>query len=322
MRRRHQPMQPPVSTSSPLPPAQSSSPRHHAHVSSAAARSTRQNSSNNNNPSTPSRLRHASPSRLVSQQLADDAAAAAAYAVTDQVFINELLREEFSSPSTYPSFTNPAADDDSDDDEFHDGLPDTQAVTTQTSDCMGRANEHGADLDQSSGPSAATTQNTDFSFNDTQPSQPFLDELLQEQGEPNTAAIPYSEGMLATRRRAAANALESNTLPPLKKQKASQTELKREKTAKTNLQEDLFGDLVEVPTTPSADAPAEEEMTTIDLTEATEVPQELREPIVDNRIKISAFQCAICMDDVTGLTVTYCGRLYLRRQLDTWQGMN
>ena len=48
----------------------------------------------------------------------------------------------------------------------------------------------------------------------------------------------------------------------------------------------------------------------IDLTEASGVPEELKRPDVDNRIKVSAFQCVICMDNVTSLTVTHCGHLY------------
>jgi DNA-directed RNA polymerase subunit RPC12/RpoP len=53
-----------------------------------------------------------------------------------------------------------------------------------------------------------------------------------------------------------------------------------------------------------------EDYTTIDLTEATDVPEELKKPKVDNRTKLSGFQCVICMDDVTGLTLTHCGHLF------------
>ncbi|KAL7910070.1 hypothetical protein GGI35DRAFT_478943 [Trichoderma velutinum] len=53
-----------------------------------------------------------------------------------------------------------------------------------------------------------------------------------------------------------------------------------------------------------------EEYTTIDLTEVNDVPEELKKPEVDNRVKLSAFQCVICMDDVTGLTLTHCGHLF------------
>ncbi|KAL7948337.1 hypothetical protein V8C42DRAFT_247762 [Trichoderma barbatum] len=53
-----------------------------------------------------------------------------------------------------------------------------------------------------------------------------------------------------------------------------------------------------------------EDYTTIDLTEVNDVPEELKKPEVDNRVKLSAFQCVICMDDVTGLTLTHCGHLF------------
>ncbi|KAI0194533.1 hypothetical protein EV127DRAFT_334031 [Xylaria flabelliformis] len=49
---------------------------------------------------------------------------------------------------------------------------------------------------------------------------------------------------------------------------------------------------------------------TIDLSNATEVPVELLAPKVDNRVKIGNFQCVICMDDTTALTVTHCGHLF------------
>ncbi|TGJ78527.1 hypothetical protein E0Z10_g10238 [Xylaria hypoxylon] len=49
---------------------------------------------------------------------------------------------------------------------------------------------------------------------------------------------------------------------------------------------------------------------TVDLSNATEVPAELMAPKVDNRIKIGKFQCVICMDDTTALTVTHCGHLF------------
>jgi hypothetical protein len=53
-----------------------------------------------------------------------------------------------------------------------------------------------------------------------------------------------------------------------------------------------------------------EDVTTIDLTETNEVPEELKQPVEDKRIKISKFQCVICMDDVKTLTVTHCGHLF------------
>ncbi|KAI1857884.1 uncharacterized protein JN550_012959 [Neoarthrinium moseri] len=48
----------------------------------------------------------------------------------------------------------------------------------------------------------------------------------------------------------------------------------------------------------------------LDLTGTNEVPEQLLQPKVDNRVKLSKFQCVICMDDVSGLTVTHCGHLF------------
>lgn len=73
------------------------------------------------------------------------------------------------------------------------------------------------------------------------------------------------------------------------------------------MEEDLFGDAVDAPAAANPLAAADG-LTAIDLTEANEVPQELTRPVVDNRTKIAAFQCVICMDDVTNLTLTACGK--------------
>ncbi|KAG5979875.1 hypothetical protein E4U55_004663 [Claviceps digitariae] len=75
--------------------------------------------------------------------------------------------------------------------------------------------------------------------------------------------------------------------------------------------DDLFGDSI----TPQGVYPVHnEDLTTIDLTEATDVPEHLKKPLIspkeDNRVKISKFQCVICMDDASTLTVTHCGHLY------------
>ena len=45
----------------------------------------------------------------------------------------------------------------------------------------------------------------------------------------------------------------------------------------------------------------------IDLSNVDKVPAELLAPKVDNRVKLGNFQCVICMDNVTSLTVTHCG---------------
>ena len=52
----------------------------------------------------------------------------------------------------------------------------------------------------------------------------------------------------------------------------------------------------------------EEDLEVLDLSKADEVPKELQKPAIDNRVKLSKFQCVICMDDVSNLTVTHCGK--------------
>lgn len=45
-----------------------------------------------------------------------------------------------------------------------------------------------------------------------------------------------------------------------------------------------------------------------DLTKSDDgVPKELFQPVKDNSIKLSTFECVICMDAATNLTVTCCG---------------
>ncbi|KAI1324889.1 hypothetical protein F5Y16DRAFT_411784 [Xylariaceae sp. FL0255] len=56
--------------------------------------------------------------------------------------------------------------------------------------------------------------------------------------------------------------------------------------------------------------PLGEDAENVDLTNATEVPDELKAPKEDNRVKLGKFQCVICMDDTTALTVTHCGHLF------------
>lgn len=48
----------------------------------------------------------------------------------------------------------------------------------------------------------------------------------------------------------------------------------------------------------------------MDLSKADDVPQELLKPKVDNRVKLTSYNCSICMDDVTNLTVTHCGHMF------------
>jgi hypothetical protein len=72
------------------------------------------------------------------------------------------------------------------------------------------------------------------------------------------------------------------------------------KTTSTVDDEDVFKD-------GSSVVGREDDDDVLDLTGANEVPEELLKPKVDNRVKLGKFQCVICMDDVSNLTVTHCG---------------
>ncbi|RYP47405.1 hypothetical protein DL768_006520 [Monosporascus sp. mg162] len=62
----------------------------------------------------------------------------------------------------------------------------------------------------------------------------------------------------------------------------------------------------------------DEDPDSIDLSNVDEVPTELMAPRVDNRVKLGKFQCVICMDDVTALTVTHCGETAGESILRVW----
>ncbi|KUI56942.1 hypothetical protein VP1G_04251 [Cytospora mali] len=55
----------------------------------------------------------------------------------------------------------------------------------------------------------------------------------------------------------------------------------------------------------------EDDIEVYDLTRSEDgVPEELLKPEEDNSIKLSKFECIICMDAATNLTVTHCGYAY------------
>ncbi|KAK4115118.1 hypothetical protein N656DRAFT_827212 [Canariomyces notabilis] len=85
----------------------------------------------------------------------------------------------------------------------------------------------------------------------------------------------------------------------------SSSSSKRKREAETDVvkdevnDDDLFGD----------DLFAGHEV--VDLVDREEMPPEVREEKKPkNYVKLSAFNCVICMDDVTDLTVTHCGHLF------------
>ncbi|SPQ22820.1 6064c393-8025-4ce1-8959-3ea41a497619 [Thermothielavioides terrestris] len=64
----------------------------------------------------------------------------------------------------------------------------------------------------------------------------------------------------------------------------------------------------------------------VDLVDKDEVPPEIlsnsQEEATKNYVKLSAFDCAICMDNVTDLTVTHCGHLFCSECLHAALNMN
>ncbi|SCO54253.1 uncharacterized protein FFNC_15423 [Fusarium fujikuroi] len=89
---------------------------------------------------------------------------------------------------------------------------------------------------------------------------------------------------------------------------------KRQRTSTTAApptSNDMNVDLFDTgPTRSPIDVEAKVEYGFIDLTETNEVVEEARKPQKDERVKLAAFQCTICMDDCFNLTVTKCGHLY------------
>ncbi|PNY24019.1 Helicase-like transcription factor [Tolypocladium capitatum] len=214
-------------------------------------------------------------------------------------FLGDLADNEFSSPSGYPSFLNPPARTTS-----QAGQP--RFATTAHPGSVAPRRSSACDR-AFAPPSRSTTQLTVSSVGHSQNSlftNEFGDELLSESTQSSFMEMPPPRlqdiknapgpAPVAKRRRMTGTGCRSADSKPLAWPQSSD--------------DDIFGDN-------NLDNADLEELTTIDLTEATEVPEELKKPEVDNRIKISAFQCVICMDDVTTLTVTHCGHLYCQQCL-------
>ncbi|GKT52071.1 E3 ubiquitin-protein ligase complex slx8-rfp subunit slx8 [Colletotrichum spaethianum] len=121
---------------------------------------------------------------------------------------------------------------------------------------------------------------------------------------------PEPEEMVApaTRKRAAPSSAPARGTAAPKRRRTSQPQAARNRTTTPSVlgpDDDIFGE-DKVDTKKGK----EKDEDVIDLADANEVPENLKVPKEDNRVKISAFQCVICMDDVTALTVTHCGHLF------------
>ncbi|EQL02351.1 SLX8 protein [Ophiocordyceps sinensis CO18] len=220
-------------------------------------------------------------------------------AAFDDQFLAALADNDFSSPSSYPSFLNPFASSSPPADQgsrqhqlaaTHDTASGPHA--RRPSVCLGYL----ASSSRSTARSAGASRNSLFT-NVHQASPP---------EETQSARMPSPALRDAPNIPARA--------PASKRRRVSRTggRLAQPKPLALPMpyDDDLFAD-EQLP----QEADDMSGLTTLDLTEANEVPEELMKPKVDNRVKISAFQCAICMDNVTTLTVTHCGHLYCQQCL-------
>ncbi|CAF3442871.1 unnamed protein product [Fusarium graminearum] len=243
--------------------------------------------------------------------------------------LDDLADAEFSSPSTYPSFTNT---DPHQSQALTPGVSQTAALQASIS-APHRAAANSATTAPRD-PSAArhcisnflglersTTQlsSSTNAAGESQSTLPIFDSF-DESDLFDSPASSFSDAMPPALRRSAAsrtgsthaskrqrtstaaangNTISSRQSPRQKKSSAPKKEMDVE---------ELFGS--SPPPRAFIDLETNEDYDTVDLTETNEIPDEIKQPEKDDRIKLAAFQCVICMDDCSNLTVTHCGHLY------------
>ncbi|KAH8686820.1 hypothetical protein BGZ61DRAFT_533497 [Ilyonectria robusta] len=233
--------------------------------------------------------------------------------------LSAFAEDDFSSPSSYPSFAEPAAprvprpshSQTRPSEQAPRPLPSAPCPSTSAAP----RNPSGACILNLNftAPQRSTTQlSSSTTAGESQSTLQTVDSF-DDSGLFDSPSSSFSETMPETRRRpppaAPHDAVHAN-----KRRRTSQTHSKPPSRRKhqpldsKDVDDSLF-EPGQRPVTPGADARAGE-FTTIDLTDANEVPEELRKPVEDKRIKLAAFQCVICMDDASTLTVTHCGHLY------------
>ncbi|KAF5638516.1 e3 ubiquitin ligase complex slx8-rfp subunit slx8 [Fusarium tjaetaba] len=248
-------------------------------------------------------------------------------------FLADLADGDFSSPSSYPPFTNP----DSRPSQSHSvSLQSTvqaptphRAFRNTTASANATTNTTAPELSSTNcilhpfGPERTTTQlsSASNSTGESQASLPVFDSLEENDFFFDSPASSFSEAMPpATRQRTTAAAARTGSVHANKRRRTSTTaapvppprprptsrQRKSPATSK-DMNAELFG---KSPTRSPIDVEAKAEFDTIDLTETNEVFEEARKPEKDDRVKLAAFQCVICMDDCSNLTVTHCGHLY------------
>ncbi|ODA82560.1 hypothetical protein RJ55_01067 [Drechmeria coniospora] len=223
----------------------------------------------------------------------------------DEHHLSALAESDFSSPSSYPSFLNPRASADPCPDQVPGQV--RQPVVT---------NLRSSTPPPHSPSSAHDRANVSLSRSTTLCS-------TTSAREPQNALDPTKvddEPRISPTQHSPFPEMPSSQTPgahPCKKRRGPETSKAKVSKESTAIalpdllsDDDLFGENEHAKS--KADVG---ELATIDLTSTNEVPEELTKPATDNRVKLSAFQCVICMDDVTTLTVTHCGHLFCQQCL-------
>lgn len=223
------------------------------------------------------------------------------FSYTEPDFLDAVAADDFSSPSSYPSFIHG---------------PSLQLALDQAARrSLAGGNRPAPPTVHSTllSPPSRTTTNQTATSQTTNPRTISLaisdDEAESEaEEEDNTPHTSFSEEMPPTTRRSSQQRME----PPPKRRRTSTTHRatgtagNKHDPVKLD-DDDIFED---TPARRQAEATEVGSPPALDLTKATEVPEELRAPVQDNRTKLKTFQCVICMDDVTALTVTHCGKFH------------
>ncbi|KAG5923277.1 hypothetical protein E4U61_003920 [Claviceps capensis] len=220
----------------------------------------------------------------------------------DDDLLNVIAEHDFSSPSSYPSFTadlladrplprDPRRRSPSCDRSSAAPLTSTRSQLCPSPDRESQATNYFSDEDRDE-----QMPQSNGSLPDTMPSSPRQRRMHSETGTPPSAKQQPTV--------APASMPNNAMMDPWEVVPVSD--------------DDLFGDSFMPQDVESVCG--EEDLTTLDLTEATEVPEHLTKPPepprkVQEMIKISKFQCVICMDNVSTLTVTHCGHLYCAKCL-------
>ncbi|PHH59732.1 hypothetical protein CDD81_2626 [Ophiocordyceps australis] len=236
------------------------------------------------------------------------------YRADDESPLGLIADNNFSSPSTLPSIVNLAADDTTLSPQS--SLHSSQSIADQST-LAGNESDSGEDsavqfvhhsYDRLRSLNALSRESSLFLTDSENIPSP------QESTQTTVFDMPP---------RQLQNLLNSPEPPP--QPPASKANKRRRLDSSTNNAQNSTSEALVLPQRPSFnDAIFSEDtldndsqaMATIDLTVSAEaIEQQFSKPEPDKRIKLASFQCVICMDDVTALTVTHCGHLFCQQCL-------